>query len=276
MKVITRIYPSGRHEMAAQRGMRRCCLVLALIGCAGAQPPAPQHALPAALTAPGATILIGDFHGTREIPPFVGDLVTQLATDHPVVVALEIPASETPSFEGFLASDGSAAAHAALLGDPWWRDPVYQDGRRSVAMAELVERLRRLHVAVARIDAAMLDSRDQMMANNVLAVRAAHPGATLVVFAGNLHTRRNGYPEMPGTTFMAGFLRQAGLPFIALDTRYERGTAWSCSTGGHCGAAKFRGQRSARGLHMEPDQDGNYDGWYGVGAISSSPPAYLQ
>lgn len=249
-------------------------LVIGLAACK----PSPMSTLPAPLTAASATILVGDLHGTHEIPAFVGDLVATLAADRPVVVALEIPTIETPSFDAYLHSDGGPAARVALLADPWWRDR-FQDGRRSLAMAALLERLRDLRargarVAVARIDETTSD-RDAAMAHNVAALRTQHPDATLVVYAGNLHTLRNGSPELPGVTFMAGHLQRAGLRFVALDARYERGTAWVCTSPApdSCGPLPVRGVPLARGIHMEPTPDGNYDGWYGVGPLSASPPA---
>jgi hypothetical protein len=65
-------------------------------------------ALPTAIASPGAMVLVGDMHGTREIPTFVGDLVETLAADHHVVLGLEIPAGETPSLDAYLASPGDA------------------------------------------------------------------------------------------------------------------------------------------------------------------------
>ena len=118
---------------------------------------------------------------------------------------------------------------------------------------------------------------DQALAKNVLAARAAHPEATLVVYAGNLHTRRNGHPGFAGKTFMAGYLKQAGLDFLAIDARYEDGAAWVCMDNKPCGVQKLRGRVGASGgLHMEPSADGNYDGWYGLGPISASPPAAVR
>lgn len=246
-------------------------LVVSLVACK----PSPMMTLPSPLAAPAATILVGDLHGTHEIPAFVGDFVETLAAARHVVVALEVLAAETPSFDAYLHSDGGPAARAALLADPWWRDS-YQDGRRSLAMAALIERLRALgtRVDVARIDARG-DDRDADMARNVAALRTQHPDATLVVYAGNLHTARNGSPDLPDMTFMAAHLQRAGLSFIALDARYERGTAWICTgpSPDSCGPRPVRGATLARGIHMEPTPDGNYDGWYGVGPLTASPPA---
>src|SRR4051812_14079255 len=80
----------------------------------------PKLAIPPGVLEAGV-VLIGDLHGTREIPTFVGALVATVARERPVVLGLEIPPGETPSFDGFLASDGGPAAREHLLADPWWR-----------------------------------------------------------------------------------------------------------------------------------------------------------
>jgi len=242
--------------------------------------------LPPALTAPRGTLLFGDLHGTRELPAFVAHVTRALAATQPVVLALEVRADEAPSIPAFLASDGGPAARAALLRDAWWQS-AYQDGRRSVAMVELLDTARRLRASGARVDVACFDAarppdgvidaaeREASMAHTLIALRAARPDAAFVVYAGNLHTIRKGVDFQPGFDWMAMRLAQAGISFITLNARYRDGTAWLShgATPESCGIDQVHGIPGEPGVHLEASADGNYDGWYDVGPITASPPA---
>lgn len=266
----------------------RLALVTLLAACGSAATPPhmvsaepPKLTLPPGVIEPGM-VLIGDLHGTREIPAFVGDLVATVVRQRPVVLGLEIPLDETPSFDGFLASDGGPAARDRLLADPWWQAP-FQDGRRSVAMAELVEALRARKAAganltVDRIDgcsAAGAENRDRGMADRVIELRKAHPDAVIIVYAGNLHTMRKGVAGRPDYPWMAKQLAAAGVAFVSLNPHYEDGSAWVChgSTPADCGPSLASGKPGPRGITLEASPDGNYDGWVGLGPVTASPPA---
>ena len=237
----------------------------------------PAEALP-----PHGTLLLGDMHGTREIPAFVGALVATVSAREPVVLALEIPADHGPSLQTFLASDGGPAARRQLVAAPWWQDP-YQDGRRSVAAAEMLEAVRALRAAGRAIDVVAIDDpggadrevREAAMARNVIAARRAHPEAALVVYAGNLHTSKREVGFAPGFAWMAMRVERAGVPLVSLNPRWSDGTAWTCRDGAaeHCGVSFLAGRTAERGIHLEPLQGGQYDGWFGLGPITASPPA---
>jgi hypothetical protein len=246
-------------------------------------------ALPAALTAPRGTLLFGELHGTRELPAFIGRVVATLAATQPVVLALEIRSDQAPSIPAFLASDGGPAARAALLRDPWWTG-VWQDGRQSVAMVELLDTARRLRADGKRLDVVCFDSvrppgaeldaeqREATMARTLVALRAARPDATLVIHGGNLHTRRTGASFNPGFAWMAMRMASAGLAFTTLDARYPDGTAWVCGSADpqDCGARFIAGREVKNvspGIHLEPAADGSFDGRYDVAALTASPPA---
>lgn len=275
--------------------LRTTCLIgLLACGSRGAPPPVepaaparaptPALALPAGVLAPRGTLLLGDLHGTREIPAFVGQTVAAVAAREPVVLGLEIVADQVPSLEGFLASDGGPAARAAALRDPWWT-AAYQDGRRSVAMLDLLDAVRQQRARGARIDVVCFDAeargpdggpdRDAAMAANLAAVRAARPDASLVIYAGNAHTRRAAIPREPDHAWMAMLLARAGVAFVTLNAHYSEGSAWICQGSGPagCGPTMLGRPADASGVHLEPGTEGAYDGWFGVGAITASPPA---
>jgi len=242
-----------------------------------------ESALPAPLTVARGTLLFGDVHGTCELPRFIGDVVTALVADEPVVLALELRADQAPSIPAFLASAGGDAARAAMLRDPWWQGPWF-DGRNSVATLELLETARRLIAAGAPLEVLCFDAprppsyeiepalREETMARTVIAYRAARPDAIFVVFAGNLHTRRAEWEGMPGFAWMAMRMARAGLAFITLDARFRTGTAWESGIDpANGGIVTAIGVDGAPGIYLVSDS--GHDGCYDVGPITASPPA---
>jgi len=56
----------------------------------------------------GKRLLLGEIHGTAEVPAFLGDLACRAAGSRmPLVVLLEVPSQEEPTFAHYLASDGN-------------------------------------------------------------------------------------------------------------------------------------------------------------------------
>jgi hypothetical protein len=247
-----------------------------------APPKLPPIDVPPAALPPHGTMMLGDMHGTREIPAFVAALVGTVSAREPVVLALEIPQNHEESIQAFLASNGGAEARRQLLDEPFWKAP-YQDGRRSVAHVELLEVVRALRAAGRKIDVVAIDdaaggtpeSREAAMANHVIAARRAHPDAALIVYAGNLHTSKHEVGFQPGFAWMAMRVGAAGIPVVSLNARWADGTAWSCSdaVAEHCGVSFLAGRGDERGIRLEPSPDGQYDGWFGVGPVTASPPA---
>lgn len=286
--------------------IERFFLALALswvwIGCGSGHPAPPAQPAAASfacaeiageekLTAP--LVLIGDLHGTREIPAAFGDLVCHAAAAHrgqTLLVGLEIPTGEQAAIDTFLAGAGDAAAAQALLaGDFWHRD--YQDGRSSEAMLALLGELRRqrqagLKVVVRGIDPKQYDSpgeRDAGMAANVsAAIDAVHPAQTLVL-TGNVHTRTlNGYPWDAKADYvpMGARLRAQHAGLIALDVKNLGGSAWMCTTADpkECGPHDLR-RREANGpiprIELDPAAapTTGYDGALFLGPVTASLPA---
>lgn len=263
----------------------------ALAGCARQAAPAssasraasgePRLELPAGLVEPRGTLVIGEMHGTRELPAFTARVVETVAASQPIVLALEIARDAVPSLPAYLASDGGSAARAALLRDPFWLEP-YTTGQSSVAMLELIDTARRLRANGARVEVACFDAgnaqpREQAMADNLLAVRRAHPDAVLIVLTGNLHARKRPLANRPGVEWMAQRLGSAGGKLVSITPRYPTGSAWVCmgTTPADCGPQQITGDgdRAERGVALEASADGAFDGRYSVGPITPSPPA---
>lgn len=136
--------------------------------------------------------LVGEMHGTRETPALVGAAIEHLAAKgETVVLALEIADREQPAIDAYLASAGTPADRAALLASPHWAQPPH-DGRDSVAMFDLIERMRVLRaggndIAVAPFDPDGLEDRDRGMADRLRALAAGRAHARILVLTGNMH-----------------------------------------------------------------------------------------
>ena len=59
-------------------------------------------------------VMIGELHGTSEVPALVAALARHYVHSGPVLVALEVHAAEHPRIRAYLASDGGVAARHAL------------------------------------------------------------------------------------------------------------------------------------------------------------------
>lgn len=261
---------------------------LATLATAAAAEPCPE--VPGLAELDGAdVVMLGEIHGSDEIPRFVGDLVCAASATRPVLLGLEIPAAEDAAFQAYLASTGDAPARRTLLATPFF-SREYQDGRSSRAMLELLERVRALRAAGRDVELLAFDDpdapggRDRAMADRLLAARAARPGRLVVALAGNLHARIVlGSPFDPRFESMALFLLRAGegaapgLRLLSLDARYPDGTAWTCTTAAvaDCGARRLRGAEAvAPGIRLDPVADGMaYHGVFAVAALTASPPA---
>jgi erythromycin esterase-like protein len=219
-----------------------CALLLAAQG-AHAQPaggPASIDAEVAALrTAAGShrLVVLGEMHGTREAPDFAGRLAAAYAREAPLVLALEIDASEQAAIGRYLVSAGTAADRATLLAGEFWNvSRAHNDGRRSGGVLALIEAIRRLRgegrdVSVLAVDAgahaADSQARDAAMARVLRACFSKLPRGRLLVLAGNVHAMRRrpdfAPPEMQ--TPMAS--RLADLDLYSVNLTAAAGRFWN-------------------------------------------------
>ena len=228
-------------------------------------------------------VLLGEMHGTQEIPAITGELVAHYARTQPVLLALEADAGDQLRLDRFLASDGGVTARAALLAGDHWQEPNH-DGRDSAAMFALIEQVRQLRKAGASVDVVLIDAagagtRDERMAAAVRTAMAAHPGARALVLIGNVHAMTGEPPEMiaDGKPFVpprtVARYRVDLRPFSVV-FRAAGGTFWTCR-GGRCGEhdvlANPTGESLPRIEHHAPE-----DPWMLTMLLprfTASPPA---
>ena len=251
-----------------------------------AQPACAAPANTAALLArPERILVVGDWHGTAEIPAAFLGIVCEAAKQGPVTVALEMPETERSLFRNALAAPTEEAARETFLyGD--FGNPRSTDGRNSVAMLDMMVGFWRLKAAgydVAIHPFMAVDSRitgrDQAwweleMAYGVSRALVARPDARVVVFVGDLHARKKGYARFPDIGVPAAGHLHASDTFT-LHTAQQGGESWSCQP--TCGVQTSRGRHDAaadaRGIILGPVEDGAYDGVLAVGPTTASPPA---
>lgn len=241
------------------------------------------------LITPGRVLLLGEIHGSREGPPVVAAVACMAAARaQPVLVALELPIQEQDRVDRFLESEGDSDARAALLEGNFWRR-AYQDGRSSVAMAQLLEALRRMRSEGESVDVALLDSsrpfsggqeRDDWLARRLVEIVDSAPRAALVVsLTGNVHARTT-----VGVPWDAAY-RPAGVTVaerwpsrtLSLLLANPPGSAWICTGSGAdtCGPRPLGGMdgREAGRVELYAAPRDGYDGSVDLAGLTASPPA---
>ncbi len=248
--------------------------MLPLLAAAALQCTAVAGAAP--LLQPRRMLLIGEMHGSQEIPRLVGALACLARQKQvPVVVALEIPLEEGPRLDAWMAS---SATRAELLRGEFWTRP-YQDGRSSAAMADLLEELRRLHLRVVPFDPHPPDGkvRDAQMAARLATLRGEVPRSLILILSGNLHNRRSlGVPWDATYQPMGWHLAQRRVALTSLEVTYAKGATWMCegAEAASCGPHTLAGKEQGAAPVVKLGKQLPYvDGTLYAGPLSASPPA---
>ncbi|MDR7192610.1 calcium-binding protein [Luteimonas terrae] len=193
-------------------------------------------------------VVLGEMHGTREIPLLAGDLVEHWSEAAPVLLALEIPTREHSALREAVAGGGTDALIDALRQRPWWAlSPEQSDGRRSEDVLSLVQRIGALRnaghdVAILPFDPRSqrcfeLDTCEAAMAHVIRRAYDALPRGRLVVVTGNVHAMRQRPPSVPALfpqVPMTAYLRD--LAPVSIDISAARGAFWACMDDGPCRA----------------------------------------
>lgn len=241
--------------------------------------------------------LLGESHGTREIPAIAKDFVCQIAAaGRPVILGLEIPRDEQSRIDKFIASDGSRSDVAALLSGPFWTpDPAdaLSDGRSSKAMFDLIDHARLARrkgaaIAVLAIDpgsddypsfiftdspagaASDLGFGDRYMATMLETAHVWCPACKILMLVGETHATASTAKASPPYRTMLDWLRlDSPLTVTTVAADLLEGAAWQC-----------RGPRekpickeyslSHSYLHA-PEQ--HFDQVVTLQAVTASPPA---
>ncbi|WP_233583193.1 hypothetical protein [Corallococcus sp. CA053C] len=238
---------------------------------------------------PGGVMLLGELHGTQEVPRFIAQSVCQLVTSGtPVSVGLELPVENEERVKHFLQSQGGEADWLKLMESPFWRSP-YPDGRGSAAVANMLEQLRQLRaqgldVAVFVYDHPKLtgQQREDALTATVLSHVKAEPQRFHLVVSGNIHSRTaQGLPWDKGYQPMGRLLKEQLQDVTALDMAYDSGSAWICAADEKgrkldCGVKATKGKDNGDRFFVHVWDSPNAEGYHGVfyvGRVSASGPA---
>lgn len=228
-------------------------------------------------------IVVGETHGTNEIPRAFGDLVCLASLSQPVAVALEQAVSEQTAINEFIASDGAKAATDLFLSSGIWSQS-FKDGRSSEAVFQLFQRLRELRAAgrITKVVAfqplynpgpAGFDMGDYESALAASLMSQAAGEERVLVLVGNVHAT-HASPDWANPPYlpMAGHL--PGGASISLDARFNGGSFWACTSESECGAqsASRVGENVERGVTLG-GEGGAHSGALnlGVPATASAP-----
>ncbi|WP_338873627.1 hypothetical protein [Myxococcus stipitatus] len=243
---------------------------------------------------PGAVLLLGELHGTQEVPRFVAQSACQATVAGiPVTVGLELPLENQTRVDAFLESQGTEHDWLNLMEAPFWRSP-YPDGRGSEAMANLLEQLRLLRSTGLDVEVFVFDhpkangqEREDAMAATVVHQVESSPKRFHVILSGNIHTRtKKGLPWDAERRPMGYLVKEKLEDVVALDMAYDSGTAWICSVDSKgvqdkldCGVRDTKGKNNGDRYFMHRWESTNSEGYQGVfyvGPVTASLPAVPQ
>lgn len=230
-------------------------------------------------------VLLGEIHGTQEIPALVGELVELEARGgKQMILALEVTTREQAIVDRYLMSSGSKADRVALLAGAHWQDAMH-DGRDSEAMFVLIEHVRNLrerggNIAITLFDPGGDARRNQQMAENLRAIARHSPQATLLVLTGNVHAMTSAPPwamfdrgkriEPPMTA--GRYL--SDLHPLSINIDAASGDMWVCMDG-ECGAHPVfaHGAGSLTTLEYSKPAESAWDATLTLPRFTASPPA---
>ncbi|HYD27374.1 hypothetical protein [Brevundimonas sp.] len=255
-------------------------MAAALSAAPGCEPPPGTEAL---LAMDRRFIIVGEDHGTEEIPAAFARIVCAAAAQGPVIVALELADVMQPRLDAFLEAPDDASAAAALHDTPFWNLRI-QDGRSSAAMLDMMQSVRRLKAdghdvsfSAFRPSDRRVEGFDQNYDELEMAVRLARaaktrPRARVLVLVGDFHAMK---ARIPGDDLLGAAALLPPADVVSLEVAQQGGQSWSC-VADRCGPrdiAPAYPRPDERGIVLRPSEDGLYDGVLALGPLTPSPPA---
>jgi hypothetical protein len=226
-------------------------------------------------------VVLGEVHGSNEIPAAFADAVCLTAQSRRVVVAVEQPSVDQAAIDAFMASDGGDGAKNAFLRAQMWNGPM-KDGRSSEAYFRLFERLRQMRAAgmIGQVIAFQpfsfserptQEQYERAMADLLKA--GLQPETTVLALVGNVHAMLARVPWEPRYMAMAGHLPASEV--LTLNVVGGGGETWVCNRGADDCGPKPAGppNNRPRGVELNPPGAEPYSGVFHLGAPTTvSPP----
>lgn len=227
-------------------------------------------------------VVVGEMHGTTETPAAFADLVCAARDKGPVTVALEFSESMQSMLDAFMAAETEQAARAILAAYP--HGPfVHHDGRGSVAVLDLLLRLREmqretpsLKVVAFAPDSPRVQGFNQSyseldMGHRLATAARKAPDSRMLVLVGNIHAQKK---TIESFNLTPAVVHLPSAEVVSLYAVPQGGTAWNCR-GEACGANPLPEtyDAAARGVVIQPYGNGAFDGVLALGPTTASEPA---
>ena len=228
-------------------------------------------------------IVIGELHGTNEIPALFLDAVCQAAEKRTnIIVGVEQPSFSQAAIDQFLSSDDSPEAIERFRRSDIWNGEM-KDGRSSEAYFKMFQSLKKLRLegkirSVVAFQPAHFTKQptpEEYEKAMAATLAAGIPGdATVIALVGNSHSMTAAVPWEPHYLPMAAHLPMESTR--GLNVTGDGGEAWNCmGQPMKCGAHPISptNLQMPRGLVMSPEGS-PYSGTIYLGsATTASPPA---
>ena len=237
------------------------------------------------LDRPERVIVVGEMHGTAEVPAAFAQMVCAASERGPVVVALEMGEAMQPVLDRLIIASDATQASAILAGSPMTNPRINDDGRSSEAMFDMLESVRQLKASGRDIGFHVFQPTSRStpprlgqswselaMAQNIAQAVYDRPEARIMVLVGGFHARKTIYPRW----IEIGLPAAAHLPAsetLTIKVAQQGGTHWGCSTE-NCGVQPSMTSEDPgpRGIFLNRTDDGAYDGVLSLGPWTASPP----
>ncbi|QCZ94221.1 hypothetical protein [Salinimonas iocasae] len=233
-------------------------------------------------------LFIGETHGTREVAGFVTDLISHSVKTSPVDLMLELPADMNELIQHYFSD---TITSKELLGHSFWTRNI-QDGRSSVAVFNLIKRVKALRGERKAVDIIAFDTRrdgkkklgdrETIMAQNISAHIEKANEHVIIIVTGRVHANK---------ALLLDNNRQAVATQLTESQRFTSvnmvatsGDYWACFSHPEkifdcgrkvIGARQMTGfdQAMPEGIYINMKSDKHFDGILFFRHVESSPPA---
>lgn len=171
-------------------------------------------------------ILLGEVHGTKEIPLLFAQVVDQLSEHKPIFLCLEMPRKNQPFIDKFVEKKEERLLRAI----PFFRAP-FEDGRNSREMFTFLEKVAGMkNVSIVCIDTntyTTQNAREKYMADRIAELAAN--GRKIIALLGNTHTARKQITLGDETIEPTGFVlsKEFGTKLYCIAIQPSSGTLYN-------------------------------------------------
>jgi hypothetical protein len=231
-------------------------------------------------------IVVGEWHGTNEIPAFVTELACAIVkTGKPLILGLEIPTDLQAGVNDYINSQGSAVDQQKFIATDFGK---LEDGRGSLAIFNLIEAMRKIRSTGAQLAVMGFDlseanlppplypgekiwkgERNMAMARNIESRAHVYPHHTLLNLVGIVHaSKKKGASWDIGYEPMAYLLSQR-IPIHTINFTAKGGFAWFCGKPSETGQLNCK-ENAVAAFAKSPE--GDFDTWVDFEKFSASKP----